>query len=197
MSRKRARNLSPEERQLWSKVTETAKPLASSTSTTAPNLTVSTPEIVPTSPRRIVTPPVQKRTESLTGIDLAPDLKTSLKQQPLDMDAKLFRKMRSGKVSPEGRIDLHGMTLSQAHPRLIDFVQSAHQADKRLVLVITGKGKTRDSGGPIPVRTGVLRHQVPLWLRQFPVGPMVLQITPASQRHGGDGALYVYLRRRR
>lgn len=113
------------------------------------------------------------------------------------MDAKLFRKMRGGRLSPEARIDLHGMTLAEAHPRLIGFIQSSYASNKRLVLVITGKGKRRDMGDPVPVRTGVLKHQVPQWLRQAPLGPMILQVTSANQRHGGEGALYVYLRRAR
>ncbi|HKL64840.1 MAG TPA: Smr/MutS family protein, partial [Roseovarius sp.] len=77
------------------------------------------------------------------------------------------------------------------------FMLRAHGADKRLVLVVTGKGKDRDDGGPIPVRNGVLRHNVPQWLRAAPLGPLVLQVTEAHARHGGGGAYYVYLRRRR
>ena len=61
----------------------------------------------------------------------------------------------------EDRIDLHGMTLDQAHPALIGFIMRSYGEGKRLVLVITGKGKAKDEGGPIPVRLGVLKHQVP------------------------------------
>jgi len=63
------------------------------------------------------------------------------------------------------------------------------------VLVITGKGRDDDGPGPIPRRRGVLRHQVPQWLSRPPLGPAVLQVTPAHRKHGGEGALYVYLRR--
>jgi DNA-nicking Smr family endonuclease len=73
----------------------------------------------------------------------------------------------------------------------------AHGQGRRLVLVVTGKGKHRDDGGPIPVRQGVLRHNVPHWLRMAPLGPLVLQITEAHLRHGGGGAYYVYLKRQR
>jgi DNA-nicking Smr family endonuclease len=97
---------------------------------------------------------------------------------------------------PEARIDLHGMTLAEAHPELIRFVLNAHADAMRLVLVITGKGKDRDDGGPIPRRMGALRHQVPQWLRLLPLGPVVQQVAEAHARHGGHGALYVYLRRR-
>jgi DNA-nicking Smr family endonuclease len=113
------------------------------------------------------------------------------------MDAKAFGKMTRGKLSPEARIDLHGMTLAEAHPELIRFILSAHSNGLRLVLVITGKGKPGDDHGPIPRRTGVLRQQVPHWLRQPPLGSAILQVTEAHLRHGGSGACYIYLRRSR
>ena len=109
----------------------------------------------------------------------------------------MHQQMTRGKLVPESRIDLHGMTLGEAHPELVRFVLSAHGAGKRLVLVITGKGKERDDEGPIPRRVGVLRHQLPHWLSQAPLRGIVLQVTPAHYRHGGGGAFYVYLRRPR
>jgi DNA-nicking Smr family endonuclease len=112
------------------------------------------------------------------------------------MDAKTHGKMTRGKLAPEARIDLHGLTLAEAHPELIHFILNAQAQGLRLVLVITGKGKRRDDGGPIPQRMGALRHQVPAWLHLPPLGPAVLQVTEAHQRHGGSGAYYVYLRRR-
>ena len=65
------------------------------------------------------------------------------------------------------------------------------------MLVVTGKGKDRDDGGPIPVRLGVLRHNVPQWLSTPPLAQIVLQVTEAHLKHGGGGAYYVYLRRNR
>jgi DNA-nicking Smr family endonuclease len=120
-----------------------------------------------------------------------------LGKAPVAMDKKAFTRLKQGKLSPEARLDLHGMTLEQAHPRLNRFILDAHAQGKRLVIVITGKGKSRDEGGPIPTRLGVLRHQVPNWLQQHPLKPHILQITQASQRHGGSGAYYIYLRRTR
>ena len=102
-----------------------------------------------------------------------------------------------GKLRPEGRIDLHGMTMAQAHPALQDFILGSAQLQRRLVLVITGKGKSKPDHGPIPERHGVLRHNVPIWLRQSPLSLVILEVTQAHQRHGGEGALYVYLRRGR
>jgi DNA-nicking Smr family endonuclease len=89
------------------------------------------------------------------------------------------------------------MTLDRAHPALTQFILGSHAKGRRLVLVITGKGKMRDEGGPIPVRHGVLRHQVPQWLSMPPLSSAVLQVSQAHISHGGGGAYYVYLRRHR
>lgn len=132
-----------------------------------------------------------------TSHQLAPSLPDQLKRAPVQMDQKAFGKLKRGKLKPEGRIDLHGMTLDRAHPALSRFILSAHKSGKRLVLVITGKGKQRDEGGPIPVRHGVLRHQVPQWLGMAPLSSVVLQVNQAHVSHGGGGAYYVYLRRQR
>tara|TARA_R110002110_G_scaffold106774_7_gene267508 strand:- start:5317 stop:5910 length:594 start_codon:yes stop_codon:yes gene_type:complete len=129
--------------------------------------------------------------------DLLPSLPDQIQAQPVQMDQKAFGKLKRGKLKPEGRIDLHGMTLDRAHPALSHFVLSSHRAGKRLILVITGKGKQRDEGGPIPTRHGVLRHQVPQWLSMAPLSSAVLQVSQAHVSHGGGGAYYVYLRRHR
>ncbi len=129
--------------------------------------------------------------------DLAPAIHDRIRQAPVQMDHKSFGKLKRGKLRPEGKIDLHGMTLDRAHPILTGFVMSAHAQGKRLILVVTGKGKQRDEGGPIPVRHGVLRHQVPQWLSMQPMKSVVLQIAQAHVSHGGGGAYYVYLRRHR
>jgi DNA-nicking Smr family endonuclease len=113
------------------------------------------------------------------------------------MDAKTHGKMKKGRLVPEARIDLHGMTVAEAHPALIAFILTAHAQGRRLVLVITGKGRLRDDLAPMPVRQGVLRHQVPHWLNLPPMSALILQITPAHVTHGGGGAYYVYLRRPR
>jgi DNA-nicking Smr family endonuclease len=115
----------------------------------------------------------------------------------VQMDKRAFTKLRRGKIKPEGKLDLHGMTLDRAHPTLNRFILAAHRDDKRLVLVVTGKGKKRDEGGPIPTRFGVLRHQVLNWLNVAPLSSVVMQVSQAHISHGGGGAYYVYLRRSR
>ena len=130
------------------------------------------------------------------GPDLAPDLSERLEAAPLRMDRKTHRKMTRGRLDPEARIDLHGMTLDEAHPALVSFILSSQAAGRRLVLVITGKGRRSDDHGPIPRRQGVLRYQLPHWLSTPPLAQVVLQVREAHLKHGGGGAFYVYLRRR-
>ncbi len=139
----------------------------------------------------------QKKAGTKPDHDVSPDIAERIARQPVKMDQKTYGKLKRGKVVPEARLDLHGMTMDQAHPALMGFILNAHAQGKRLVLVITGKGKTRDEGGPIPVRRGVLRHNVPQWLSSPPLAQVVLQITEAHITHGGGGAYYVYLRRKR
>lgn len=113
----------------------------------------------------------------------------------LRMDATTHARMLRGKLAPEARIDLHGMTLAEARPELIRFLLAAHADGRRLVLVITGKGRRITE--PVPRPVGALRHQVPHWLRLAPLETIVLQVAEAHIRHGGAGALYVFLRRAR
>ena len=193
MTRKR---LNKDDLDLWRKVTERTEKLDLKT--------LFRPEIdaVPTPPASL-----QKAKSVLIGRpqpkpgretqDLTPSLPEQIAKSPVQMDKKSFGRLKRGKLKPEGRIDLHGMTLDRAHPALSRFILSAHASGKRLVLVITGKGKSRDEGGPIPVRQGVLRHQVPQWLSMSPLSGVVLQVSQAHISHGGGGAYYVYLRRQR
>ena len=195
MARK-TRRLSEDNKAVWEKTASTVTPMEK-----APGLAL------PKAPRKRAEPKA-KPTEPIkpfrlgqaaesqgSYLDAVPSLSDQFASAPVEMDRKAFQKLRRGKAEPEARIDLHGMTLAQAHPALTRFIGRANGNGLRLVLVITGKGKMKDRGGPIPERHGALRHQVPEWLKAM--GGMVLQITPAHPKHGGTGAYYVYLRRRR
>jgi DNA-nicking Smr family endonuclease len=113
------------------------------------------------------------------------------------MDRRSFERLRRGKITPDARLDLHGMTSERAHSALVGFVLDAHGRGLRLLLVITGKGRPGDPGTVIPERHGILRHSLAHWLNAPPLAGKVLQVAPAHQRHGGGGAFYVYLRRSR
>jgi len=194
----------PEDRALWAQVTETVTPLRRSGVCTAALMSGdvgaarTAPETSPP-PDPVARPPAFRIGSRAPApppvVDRAPDPSRALEAAAPRVDGRTHARLRRGKLRPEARIDLHGMTLAQAHSALTRFVTAAHADGKRLVLVITGKGKDRDDGGIMPVRRGVLRHQVPHWLQTPPLRSIVLQITPAHYRHGGDGAYYVYLRR--
>lgn len=198
----RRRTLRPEEEEIWQAVARTARPMHPGShmflKTVDPvvHTPASEPPLHHPAQPRLPFFRLGEKTRVKPGHDLLPALSDALTSAPLQMDAKTHGKMTRGKLSPEARIDLHGMTLSEAHPELIRFVLNAQSAGLRLVLVITGKGKLKQDIGPIPQRLGVLRHQVPQWLRQPPLGPAVLQVSEAHLKHGGTGAYYVYLRRR-
>ena len=127
---------------------------------------------------------------------IAVDPVAGLERAHPHMDRRRFEKMKRGRMEPEARLDLHGLTSERAHAALTAFVLSAAARELRLVLIITGKGKAEESSHQ-PRRHGILRHSLPHWLAAPPLIGHVLQVAPAHQRHGGAGAFYVYLRRRR
>ncbi len=191
MSRRRI--LRPEEEALWQAVARSAAPMHK-TRSHAP---------VANLPPALVPEPILQKANPLPQFRLgekarAPNLMLGPAiNNPVQMDRKAFDRLTRGKLAPEARIDLHGMTVPEAHPELIRFILNSSAAGLRLVLVITGKGKAGPDFGPIPQRYGVLKHQVPQWLRLPPLGYAILQVTEAHLKHGGAGALYVYLRRGR
>ena len=199
MARK-PRNLSPEDKELWSRVARATNPLKRSAK---PALDLTPPPKTEAKPQAKKAIPKFRLGETAadkpqTRIDLAPAGAVGAQAAKVNMDSKTYKKLSRGRLKPEARIDLHGMTLATAQPALNRFILDSHAAGRRLVLVITGKGRTGvDQGGPIPERRGILRHQVPQWLALPPLNTAVLQVTKAHISHGGDGAYYVYLKRAR
>ncbi len=198
MSGNGPRGLSPEERALWNRVRRRVAPLggepgAGSARKLARKME-QTADPGPAPAREWVPAAFRIGEKATTG--------TAGKTEPAPvaprMDSRQYARLRRGRLAPQARIDLHGMTVAQAHPALSAFITESWSRGVRLVLVITGKGRGRDRGdGPIPIRPGVLRHHVPQWLQSGPLAQMVLQVSEAHGRHGGAGALYVYLKRRR
>ncbi|MFZ5791422.1 MAG: Smr/MutS family protein [Pseudomonadota bacterium] len=105
-----------------------------------------------------------------------------------DLDKRTAERFKRGEMAIEAKIDLHGLTQAEAHDRLQAFLAQAAAAGKRCVLVITGKG----AGG-----WGVLRESVPRWLNEPALRRHLLAFSGAQARHGGAGALYVLLKRKR
>jgi len=199
---RRKRGLTPEDEALWALVAATTRRIAPPKPEARAEAQPAPP---PPAPRRPAEDPPElprfrlgqsTALPSAAGFSPAPSPAQRLAAMPPRMDHKLNRRMNRGKLDPEARIDLHGLTLNAAQPVLERFVLRAHASGLRLVLVITGKG--RGGGGadaPLPVRPGALRHHVPMWLHRAPLAPVVLQVAPAHYRHGGEGAYYVYLRK--
>jgi DNA-nicking Smr family endonuclease len=104
------------------------------------------------------------------------------------LDKRSLARLRRGMLPIEGTIDLHGMTQAEAHMALHQFIAASQQRGRRCVLVITGKGSRSE---------GVLRSAVPHWLNLPATRSLVLAFAYATPAHGGAGALYVLLKRRR
>jgi DNA-nicking Smr family endonuclease len=173
---KRRRVLSPEERVLWTAVTKSIAPLRDPGTSEE----VETAEhIVP----HIETPSAKAR---------AAEPGANKRPPPL---APLGRRMRTrvarGREAIDGRLDLHGLTQSEAHAALLRFLRMARARDARLVLVITGKGG-RGEG-----ERGVLKRQVPQWLSLPEFRALLIGFEEAHVAHGGEGALYLRVRRTR
>ncbi|SDD44939.1 DNA-nicking endonuclease, Smr domain [Paracoccus isoporae] len=195
------RGLTPEDRELWSRVVRNTTPMhdkaklpdpADPPRDHQPARPMPAPQPAATLPRglRIGAASVGAKPHLH-----APGPADALRAQPVRMDQKLHRQMSRGKLRPQARLDLHGMTLAEAGPELTAFIFSCHSGGLRLVLIITGKGSRAGDIGPLPTRPGALRHQVPHWLSSPPLSRVVQHVAPAHHRHGGTGAYYVYLRR--
>ena len=183
---RRRRVLSREERVLWSAVTHTIAPLRDEPPLPADGDPAES--VVPPAPPRKRTVKAPARNAPPPAAPLKPP--ASPPAPPL---TPLSRRMRGrvarGKEAIDARLDLHGLTQSEAHAALLHFVRSASARGARLVLVITGKGRRSDGEG------GVLRRQVPQWLRLPECRAFVIGFEDAHAAHGGEGALYVRLRR--
>ena len=103
------------------------------------------------------------------------------------------QRVARGKEAIDARLDLHGLTQSEAHAALLHFLRKASAREARLVLVITGKGARGEGAG----ERGVLKRQVPHWLALPEFRSLVIGFEDAGVKHGGAGALYVRLRRMR
>jgi DNA-nicking Smr family endonuclease len=186
-------SLSPEDANLWLEMTSDVKPLPG---------------------RARPKPVIQKAPESkkpevseiLEVQEILPSIRTTsaAPRAPAGpgIDRSYNERLRRGKISIEARIDLHGMTQKQAEVALQRFILSAHHRGLRCVLVITGKGRERKNKAPADIswadtRPGVLKRAVPGWLAAAALAALILQTHPARPQHGGDGALYVLLRRRK
>jgi DNA-nicking Smr family endonuclease len=179
---RRKRSLSEEERALWESVAKQVKPLRKRPRVVKPQAASLEAE-ADAAPRPIASPKAPP-----------PRIIPPSRPEPPPL-APIGRRERSqlsrGRKEIDARLDLHGMTQIRAHRVLLTFLQRAHSDGLTFVLVITGKGKV---GGPEAER-GVLRRQVPQWLSLPEFRSLVVGFEEAHIGHGGEGALYVRVRR--
>ncbi len=189
--------LSPEDQALWEAVRRTVNPLGPVKKVTLPPLeepaplAIATPTAAavpaPKAPVRPSVPPYYPPVSKPKKLDL-----------PMpDIDRKTRRSIARGHLDIDARLDLHGLTQTQAHGRLHAFLATAQALGHRVVLVITGKGR----GGevyrhPEPER-GVLRSVVPHWLEMPEFRRFVLSFQESHVTHGGEGAIYILVRKRK
>ena len=172
----------PEDRELWSRVAASVRPLHQDHPLLPGRQTTMPVDRKPPPP--IPKPAPSRPQAHRSAAPSAPKPKPI--PPPAGLDARTRRRIGSGRTSIDGRIDLHGMTADDAHERLHDFLALSRAIGRRNVLVITGKGFAGE---------GVLRREVPQWLSTPVFRQMVAAIDEAVLRHGGKGALYVRLRR--
>jgi DNA-nicking Smr family endonuclease len=173
------RPLSPDEAELWAKVTATIKPL--SRKQDEPHIVVKQPE-TPSTER-----PVQRLARPLSKPAAAPP------RPGTTLDSTWDRKLRTGDVSPDRVVDLHGMNLDSAWRAIDRALEQAVNHGERVVLLITGHHRP----GEPPVQRGKIRAAVHDWLTASRHAPRIAAVRGASRRHGGGGSLYLVLRRLR
>lgn len=187
--RRRPPSLTPEDVALWRRVTESVRPLETrrpdrETRGQAPAAEEAAAPPPPAASSRPTFPPLRSR--------------ASPPPPAAAVDKRLVRRAGRGRASVEAVLDLHGLTQRQAHARLAAFLRESQAAGRRLVLVVTGKGRIDGTGDwweDTP--RGVLRRAVPAWLETPELRPLVVGWRQAHVRKGGEGAIYVQIRRRR
>ncbi|MFG1464118.1 Smr/MutS family protein [Xanthobacter sp. DSM 24535] len=204
MSRRgRRRLLNEEERTLWQHVVRSVAPLRPAPRPHVPPPPIVEPplalvavEMVPVAEPAAARPRKARILKPTGRVGARPALEAPAPPPLSVLEPKVRRRLtRGGEV--DARLDLHGLTQAAAHRRLLMFVVEAQAAGHSLILVITGKGDPESAfltGAP---ERGVLRRAVPQWLADAAMRPYVVGFEAAARRHGGDGALYIRIRRRR
>lgn len=179
-----------EDRQLWHRVAQTTEPMdAKRGEQLRADMEALMGQVGSTGaafqPPRRYRPPASATSAALQKVSPVKPSGT-LVSHPIE--EPVYKKLGKGRLQVDSRIDLHGMTQDRARFALLDFLQMAQQADDRIVLVITGKGNEG---------TGVLRRNVPQWLDLPQFRSLVNGTRPAHASHGGEGALYIRVRKPR
>jgi DNA-nicking Smr family endonuclease len=180
--RPRRRRLTADEEHLWSAVAHTIKPLRQGR------------KPLPAARHKAVNPDAPRPAKK--AIAIVPSIaapRPAIVTPPVSIARREKQQLARGHTAIDARIDLHGMTQAQAHAALLRFLHGAQAKGAKFALVITGKGAPNALRGA----RGVLRQQVPLWFALPEFRACVLGFDVAHVGHGGEGALYVRLRKAR
>ncbi|MEX6508321.1 Smr/MutS family protein [Jiella sp. M17.18] len=178
---RRRRGLSADDARVWAEVARSATPLQGKAHPPVPK-PPQAPAAKPTLAEGRLPAPAEQPVSPA-----AERARRSLTQHPIERPTR--RKIAKGRLAIEARIDLHEMTQARAHDALIGFLRQAQAMGLRHVLVITGRGSAFGS-------RGVLRRVVPQWFSGNEFRPLVSGFDSAERHHGGEGALYVRVRKR-
>ena len=186
----RRRQLTEEEQALWSGVVRSIKPLRS------PRRLVTEQSAVDTTLSEKKSPARSSASEGVVRSSSTVEMSRPRSPPLAPLDRRLKQRVARGSEPIDARLDLHGYTQARAHAALLAFLQREQRNGARLALIVTGKGNVR--GGTFASgERGVLKRQVPIWLALPEFRPFVLGFEAAHVGHGGEGALYVRLRRQR
>jgi DNA-nicking Smr family endonuclease len=177
---RRSRFLSREEIELWNKVTADVRPARGRRRRASEEQPAESPEPKKGSAGAAAPapPPAEKKSRPRPA---AP---------PAEIDHRTRTKLRRGRLEVDAKLDLHGLRQAEAQMALYDFLRRAQAAGARMAIVVTGKGVRSEEGG-------VLRRLAPLWLSAPAMRDLVVGFGEAAHNHGGEGALYVQIRRPR
>jgi DNA-nicking Smr family endonuclease len=177
---------------LWAYVTRSVRPLWREERAMADRAKAAKPSLAPRKTKKPPPAPAEEaRAETFLDrlLHRADAVAASVQHPGAGLDRSTDKKLKRGQMEIEARLDLHGHNRDAAYELLRNFIAREAERGSRCVLVITGKGR-----GDSP---GILRAAVPQWLGEAPLRDHVLRFYTAQPQHGGGGALYVLLRRRR
>ncbi len=189
------RGLSPDEAALWRRVAATVTPMHPKPASPLPPVEGAAGGHVETAP-----PPPPKRVKGRIPPPRPEPTPVAAPVRPLTtggLDSSWDRKLGRGPVQPDVTIDLHGLTLSMAHDRLNGGIAQALAMGARVILLIAGKHRPVPENDLRGERRGAIRAKLLDWLAASPHAGRIASVRPAQPRHGGDGAVYIILRKAR
>jgi DNA-nicking Smr family endonuclease len=186
--------LTAEEARLWSTVVRKIKPIAESPVESGALVAVDQKPAVQSTGKKKPVKPLSPEKSAPPLLKPAPVAKKAPQVPFAPLERQLRRGLSRGSSSVDATIDLHGMRQAEAHERLRCFILKAQRDGLKVVLVVTGKGNLADHDPSFDQR-GVLRRNLPLWLRMPDLRPAIIGFEEASRQHGGSGAFYVRIRK--